>query len=339
MNSILLFGPRVNKKTPTKIGGTIVLFEDLLRQLENNNINYSVIDTNKENYKNKVFALISIYVQFLRAFLKYPHISIHGTAKDYIFIAPFVIFFAKLFHKKISIRKFAGNFDNFYKSSSHIGKKVIEFVLKNSHFNFFETKYLVQYFKKFNNYTFWFPNVREKQMIESSKTFNKKFVFISQLYKSKGVDEIFEASNMLSDEYIIDLYGPLKDKKYTKEYFKRYKANYKGSLQHYKVLQILKQYDVLILVSYYPGEGYPGIIIEALSVGKPVIVTDLESIKEMLTVDSAVFVSPKNANIVKQAILKFRQDNYEQYSKNALVAFEKFDSQIQTNSFLKRIEC
>jgi len=298
-----------------------------------------VIDTNKENYKNKVFALISIYIQFLTTFFKYSHISIHGTAKDYIFIAPFIIMLSKILGKKCSLRKFAGNFDSFYRSSSYIGKKVIEFVLKNSHFNFFETKYLVQFFKKFNNNTFWFPNVREKQVARNSKKFNKKFVFISQLYKSKGVDEILEASNMLSDEYTIDLYGPLIDEKYTEEYFQKYKADYKGSLKADEVLQTLNQYDVLILASYYPGEGYPGIVIEALSVSKPVIVTDLESIKEMVDTDCAVFVQPRSAEAVKNAILQFKKDNYDQYSRSALVAFEKFDSEIQTKSFLERIEC
>jgi len=31
-HKILLFGPRINKKNPAKIGGVIVLFEDLIKQ-------------------------------------------------------------------------------------------------------------------------------------------------------------------------------------------------------------------------------------------------------------------------------------------------------------------
>jgi len=336
MDKILLIGPRENKKDPSKTGGVIVLFEDLIRQFDKKDINYIVIDTNKANYSNIFIAMVSIYFNIFIKSFRVSHISLHGTANDYVFIAPFMIIIAKLFNKKTSTRKFAGNFDSYYKNAKSYKKRFIEYVLKNSTYNFFETKYLVDFFKKFNDNTFWFPNVREKQIIDNKKEFKKKFVFISQLYKSKGVDEILEASNMLSDEYQVDLYGPLRDD-YTEKYFTKYKANYKGALKSNEVFNTLKDYDVLILASYYPGEGYPGVVIEALSVGKPVIVTDLESIKEMVDETCSIFVKPRNSNDIKDSILMFNDDNYQSYSKNALLTFNNFDSDIQTTKFLEII--
>lgn len=49
---------------------------------------------------------------------------------------------------------------------------------------------------------------------------------------------------------------------------------YKGELQPSEVVLTLKQYDVLIFPSHYEGEGCPGILVEALSVGLPIIASN-----------------------------------------------------------------
>lgn len=311
-----------------------MLFEDLLFQFKKRNIEHIVIDTNKANYSNILSAMLIIYFKIFFYSLRVNHISLHGTANDYIYIAPLMIFISKIFKKKCSTRKFAGNFDSYFLKSGKIKKTIIRYVLNYSDINFFETKYLVEYFKQFNQDTYWFPNVRKKNLDVKINTFNKKFVFISQLYKTKGVDEILEASNALDDTYTVDLYGPLKDE-YTQEYFDGFKANYQGSLKPDGVLKTLSNYDVLILASYC--EGYPGVVIEALSLGKPVIVTDLESIKEMVDESCAKFVKVKSSQEILTAIKSFDIENYKEYSKKALLSFDKFDSDIQTDKFLERL--
>lgn len=336
---LLLIGPRTNKKDPFKTGGIIILFEDLLSQCSKHNIDFLSIDTNKANYPNIFLALLSIYFKIFLLSFRASHISLHGTANDYVYIAPFVVFWSKLLRKKSSLRKFAGNFNHYYAQAGLIKKKVIEYVLTNNDFNFFETKYLVNFFKTFNPNTFWFPNVREKNNTVRTKLFEKRFVFISQLYETKGVDEILQVSNLLPEGYIIDLYGPIKDEKYNNShYFQPYKATYRGALASSEVKNTLAGYDVLILAShYYPGEGYPGIVIEALSIGKPVIVTNLESIREMVDEQCARFVKPQSIEDLKNKILSFNDSNYPEFSANALKCFDQFDSEIQTTNFLNII--
>jgi len=333
---ILFIGPRTNIKDPSKTGGVIVLFEDLLHQCKKRDIDFVVIDTNKANYPNIFLALLSIYIRTFLLSFRVSHVSLHGTAKDYMFIAPLVVFLTKVLNKQSSLRKFAGNFAEIYESSSRTKKKLIEFALKNSDYNFFETKYLVGYFSALNQNTCWFPNVREKRGARNQSKFGKKFVFISQLYKTKGVNEILEASSFLPDGYTIDIYGPLKDD-YADDSFRDFRANYQGSLKADDVLKTLNKYDVLILPTYYPGEGYPGIVIEALSLGKPVIVTDLPSIQEMVDERCAIFVKPKSVEDIVNAIMKFNSDNYASYSMNALKAFEQFDSDVQTEIFFQNM--
>ncbi len=336
---ILIIGACTNIKFPEKTGGVIVLFENLKKELNDLNIEYLLIDTNKSNYSNMIAAISSIVYNIFKKGRDASHISLHGTSKDYTFLTKFVYLSCKINKINYSLRKFAGNFDTYYESSSMYKKKVIEFVLKNSEHNFFETKSLTKYFSKFNKNTHWFPNVRESQnRVFAKKKYSKKFVFISQLFKTKGVDEILEASNSLPNDYQIDLFGPIKDEKYTDEHFKNYKANYLGALKADEVLAKLKEYDVLLLPTYYQGEGYPGIIIEAFSIGKPVITTSWRSIPEIVTDKTGVIVGCENIKALKDAILSFNDENYKEYSKNAFKEFDLFDSKVQTKKFLQTIE-
>lgn len=334
MKSVLLIGPMENKKDSTKTGGIIVLFLDLLQQFRKYNIDNAVIDTNKENYSHKIIALFSIWVQLLIQTKRYDHISLHGTANDYLYIAPIAVFLAKFYTKSISLRKFAGNFEEIYSSSNFVFKWIISQTLKKSDVNFFETHYLVKYFSKFNIHTYWFPNVRAKPDCLRNGAFKKRFLFIGTITKEKGVLELLKASNLLDNSYTIDLYGPLGYDFKTFD-FSPYRAVYRKALRPNQVMEILRQYDVLVLPSY--REGYPGIIIEALSVGLPIIATGLAGIKEMIDEKCGIFIHSKNTNDIKNSVEYFDEENYKYYSENALKCFESFDSNVQTPKFIQII--
>lgn len=335
---LLLIGPMTYKKDPSKTGGIIVLFEDLLEQCEAMNIDYEVIDTNKANYPNNSIAFIMI---LFFSFIKIPnvkHISMHGSANDYLMIAPVILFFSKLFGKKISLRKFAGNFDVVYDNYAKIQKKIIDYVLRKSDFNFFETKYLVKKFKLQNEQTFWFPNVRGKPDFKREGTYQKKFIFIGQVKEEKGVKEILEVSNLLDDTYTFDIYGNMFDNMKNTD-FNQYKANYKGSLTHDNILKTLNQYDVLLLPTYWKGEGYPGVIVEAFSLGIPVITTKLKGIMEMIEDEkNGLLIDIKNCKQLEKAIVGINEDHYLDLSSNALKSFDNYNSTVQTKLFLERIK-
>ena len=336
-NNFLFLGPRKLKNEVNKTGGIVVLFEDLLRYCDENNINYIVVDTNKSNYTNKLVAYLSIIVQILRNINKVRVVSLHGTANDYLLIAPVALLISKFFYRPFSLRKFAGNFIEIYEDYSIFKQIIIKNTLKYSSYNYFETKYLVKYFTKFNQNTFWFPNVREKQNIVTSETYKKRFVFLGAVKPEKGINYLCEVSMLLDDDYIIDIYGTL-DSSYTKEIFQSYKVNYNGSISPTDVPNILVQYDVLVLPTYWSGEGYPGVLIEAMSIGLPIIATNLDGIREMVTAEMSILIEPKNLLQLKNAMMFFNSSNYLNMSKKSLKQFEYFDTDIQTKLFFDRIE-
>lgn len=336
MSNLLILGPLTNKKNPSKTGGAIVLFENLIEKLNESKINYTLIDTNKENYRNTYVAYISVVFQLIYKQFGKTHISLHSS-RDYLIFAPIIIILSKIFNKKCNLRKFGGEAFDQYSQAKGIKKKILYFIFKNIDYLFMEMKYLVKNFKPINQNTFWFPNVRNKPTIEKKIShFKKRFVFISHVIKEKGIDEIIEARKYLSDEYIIDIYGPIHDSKYTDKLFTENKIIYKGALKSNEVILTLSKYDVLLLPSY--KEGYPGIVLESYSVGLPIISTNLQGLKEITEQNkTGILIEPKNTNELVNAIKYFNEDNYLEFSKNAKEKFKEFNSEIQTKNFLNTI--
>ncbi len=336
MSKLLILGPRTNKKDPSKTGGAVVLFENLVERLNKSNIDYVLIDTNKENYTNTLIAYISVIIQLILKQFGKTHISLHSS-RDYIVFAPIVIFICKLTNKKSSLRKFGGEAFEHYSKAKGIKKIILNFIFRNINYLFLEMRYLVSSFKPINNNTFWFPNVRNTPtIIKKDYNFDKKFVFISHIVKEKGIDELIEVSKLLDSSYTLDIYGPIHDRKYFIDLFKNNNVSYKGKLNSENVLEILSQYDVLVLPSY--KEGYPGIVLESYSLGIPIVSTKLRGLEEITdSYKTGILVNPKNIEQLLDAIIYFNKDNYLEFTKNAKEKFKEFNSEIQTKKFLETI--
>jgi len=337
MSKLLLIGPLTNKSDVTKTGGVVILFELLLNEMREKNIEFDVIDTLKENYPNSFIAFFSSSLKLMMHFYKYDHISLQASNNSLVLLGPTMIFLSKVYRKKTSIRKFAGNLDLVYEKSNFIKKMLIRYVLKNTDVNFFETKYLVEYFHRFNKNTYWFPNVRHQVFVPAiPRTFNKRLIYIGTINEEKGIDEIIDMASSLDNTYTLDIYGPILESKYSEELFQHQKVNYVGPLNPTDVLRVMDTYDILILPSH--REGYPGVIIEAFSLGIPVIATKLEGIMEMVQDGvNGLLIDVKNSQQLKYTIESIDKEQYTVLSENALKSFSSFDSQEQTTLFLKKI--
>ena len=339
MSKILLIGPKQNKYDQKDTGGVTILFELLISELLRQEISFSTIDTLKANYNNSLIMFPKIILALIKNVKKHDHISLHATMNSFLLLAPIIIILAKIFSKRTSLRKFAGSMDEVYNNSNFLKKCIISSILKHTDTVFFETKYLVNTFKKYNKNTFWFPNVRDAN-IQTNKIreFKKRFIYIGSINKEKGIDELCEVINKLDKSYTCDLYGPIKYKseKYSIKYFKKIGINYKGSLNANEVLETMNQYDVLVLPSH--REGYPGVIIEAFSLGIPIIATKLSGIMEMCEDNkNALLIDVKQPKQLLTAIQSIEKELYIKLQKESAKSFMNFNSKIQTDLFLERI--
>ena len=76
----------------------------------------------------------------------------------------------------------------------------------------------------------------------------------------------------------------------------------------------------MILPTYHVGEGYPGIIIEAFSIGMPVISTYWNSIPELISHNkNGLLVPIKDLDSLVNSISFYNQKNYKQFP-NLLLA-------------------
>ena len=101
--------------------------------------------------------------------------------------------------------------------------------------------------------------------------------------------------------------------------------------------QKLAENDVLILPTKWGTEGYPGVIIEAYGVGVPVISTPMGAIPEIVEDGKTGFFTPvDDAPALAETIRRFNENNYRQYSENALQAFTDFDYE-KTNEMIAKL--
>ncbi|MEO2050429.1 MAG: glycosyltransferase family 4 protein [Allomuricauda sp.] len=338
--SFLLVGKCRTKKDLAGAGGVIRLFEVLIEDLTQRNIEFSILDLNRRNYG--ILGVLVIYWKLIGQIGKHDVVFFNGTAEEYRFYAWYVVLFSKIFRKKTILRKFAGNFDLFYEKIDPISRRLITYALSNADLNYFETKYLVKYFQSFGKRVYQFPNVRMTDYSEPvvQKGFEKKFVFLSHIKTDKGVNEILEAGAKLPEDYIIHLYGPVaKDYKCPEGLKDRFEKTYKGPVDKRNVLEVLNNYDVVLLPTYHKGEGHPGVIIEAFSMGKPVIATPLRGIKEIVQDGVSGFLVPaKDPDALYECILKVSKDNYASLCSNALSNFTQFDNDKVMDRVLKEIK-
>jgi glycosyltransferase involved in cell wall biosynthesis len=138
--------------------------------------------------------------------------------------------------------------------------------------------------------------------------------FVSRVEKSKGLDIMLKIYDEMSKESIIDsikidVYG-MKTDSFFDEYLSDIKMFcYKGIVEPKDILGVLVKYDALLFPSHYEGEGCPGVLVEALSVGLPIIASDWKYNGEF--VENGVngyLCSPYDVDVYCNAIKDLQKD-------------------------------
>lgn len=129
-----------------------------------------------------------------------------------------------------------------------------------------------------------------------------RFVFLSRMHPAKGVKDIIDACSVLDkggyvNKYIVDFYGAF-DTDFEDEFKSMIKnrsnVRYKGFLNMMGNFgyDILATYDVMLFPTYWDGEGFAGVVLDANMVGLPIIASDWNMNKEVVLNNETGFIIP-----------------------------------------------
>ncbi len=160
------------------------------------------------------------------------------------------------------------------------------------------------------------PQISE--IIDSNKNVSKisrKILFVGHLYRTKGVFELVEACNGISD-ISLKLVGQYEEsiknellsyagKKGNTDWIK-----FTGNIPMEQVICEMKSCDIFALPTY--TEGFPNVIIESMACGCAIVTTPVGAIPEMLEEENGkhygILVAPKSVNELKDGIEKMLHD-------------------------------
>ena len=170
------------------------------------------------------------------------------------------------------------------------------------------------------------PNVAEGAWAPLSKQPGElRCVFISRIHPKKNLLFLLEILGKIPGKIILDIYGEADDQKYT-EICKQaasylpgeINVRFKGPLLHQQVFNTLAQYHIFALPTL--GENFGHAVFEALSAGKPVLISDQTPWKELGKIKAGWDLPLDSREGFEKALLQMLQmdqHEYNEWSKNA----------------------
>lgn len=130
----------------------------------------------------------------------------------------------------------------------------------------------------------YYPSISGKAARIKDNSVPLRFVFLSRILPEKGCSYIIEAAKKLSDSqmqqtFSVDFYGSIAPN-YEKDFRKKLQecdnVHYCGflNLRENKGYDMLASYDVMLFPTYWNGEGFAGVFMDAFISGLPIILTE-----------------------------------------------------------------
>lgn len=287
---IMMIGPM-----PPPIGGTTVSF-NLLQKFVSSHVSATiVIDTAKRNgsiVANATFTLFTLLRNLRRCDL----VTMHFSDRAAVTIGPLIWILCKLARKPCAFRQFGGEFDRTFFKLNNFHRWIVTKTVMQSDVMFLQTRAMLEAFRPFTRRMQWFPTARKLQKSNKYKgnfsaqiSKELKCLYVGHVSRAKGVEVAIHAVGQLNG-VSFDIFGPLVD--LAESDLNRTNARYCGILPPDRVTETMAEYDLLLFPTRHLGEGYSGTLVEAASVGLPIVASRWQSLPEMFSEDEVFFIKP-----------------------------------------------
>lgn len=218
---------------------------------------------------------------------------------------------ARFWRKPFLVRWFGGV--DYRTHGSALRRTCAKFMLRRADVNLIQTRRLVrESLEDGSRCSLWFSNSRPLPEAPPEEGNDSpgctRFMFAGHVKPTKGIHELIEAGERLGAECTVDVYGQFFPGCSEHDFEGLQRVRYRGVLSPGEVIQTMRAHDVLVLPTYFPGEGYPGVVIEAFFAGIPVICTDWMSIPEIVDETRGILIPPRDSGALFEAMASLSGD-------------------------------
>ena len=315
---ILLIAPLGSGASATNaIGGHRLLATETVRELSRRGFALEVLDTSGDvtNISSWKFQIVRL-ARFLRVIrgvltkLRRSQIVLlilapHST----LALASSVQVICSMARRPLVLRPAGGDLCLVYDRYGAAARWLAERTWMRCPLVYVETRLSYRHFAHLPNFR-WFPGTRNVQAPARVRRKEiRKLIFFGRLHMTKGLAEVLDACRHLPEQCHLQVFGPGMSDTDWSLFEAHPKATYCGVLEPKDVPRVLSEHDLLLFPSYYPGEGYPGVIVEAFQCGVPVIAARWRAVPELVEHEAnGLVVEPRSAVEVRSAIERLLDD-------------------------------
>lgn len=337
---VLLIGPHPESLRGPAVGGTTIPFKLLVASLEaRDGVDVSVVNTQgiRGGGLFAPFGYVRVLFEIARAIPRSGVVSLHVVRWGLHSLGPFVSALSRAFGKPYLIRKFGGTDYSVYPAPL---RALIHWSVRGADLYLVETKALVEGARHDGiDHVAWYSNSRPMPELRDDPDNREcsRFVSLSHLRRGKGIPEIIEAGERLGGDVVVDVYGTAGYDLPLSVFDGLDRVRYRGAVDPADVCSVLSRYDALLLATYLPTEGYPGIIPEAYSAGLPVICTRWRQLPEMVDESTGILVEPRSADALLSAMRGLHDDPalFKRLRAGVRERRREFDSEFWADRFLQ----
>lgn len=237
-----------------------------------------------------------------------------------ITLVPLLLLLAQLFNKPFFLKPVGAGLDLFINRQKKLLRKFILFILRSTDGILAQSRLLKDDLIKLGcTNVHYLPGCRSLPVInpvQRESSSGLRIIFLGHITRLKGPLILLETLKIISNSddqnVTCDFYGPIHDE-IRDEFLEGLKlipgAHYCGMAEPGTGAQLIANYDVLALPTYYQTEGHPGVLIEAMHAGVPVITTQIRTISDLVTNGiNGLLVPPKDSQLLAAAITLLATD-------------------------------
>jgi glycosyltransferase involved in cell wall biosynthesis len=314
---VLLVGPMPNAGTP--IGGTQVSFAELVRECRaSGQLETEVLDTSRPFYglsparRALVDArtLVSVVLGIAWRARDADVILFNASSGAVMRVGPLIWAAARLRRTPLAVRIFGGCFDLFHEEAPAWSRALVERTVLDAPLVLLQTNGLCAEFGAHPSVR-WLPTTRRMPAeVAPPRAQCRRFLFLSQLRPEKGIAEALSASDRLPVGATLSVFGPPMPGTDAALFARHPRARYEGVAAPEDVQSILAAHDALVFPTYHVGEGLPGVVVEALQQGRPVIASTWRALPELVEHEvSGLLVAPRSVDALSAAMNRLAGDD------------------------------